>query len=133
MRHIHMLYAIVKIDDSEVQIVPLTEDLESSVLQITVDESQNGFHPSIRSSIDLARDYDDAQLLAVLVRGEVCGFALYGVDFETGKWKVFRLAVDKHHQGRGIGKRAMLLILDQLQHEKKAQEVLFYDMGKRRI
>ena len=111
-------------DNPDVRVVSLSEELESQVLRISIHERQEQFHPSIRSSIDLARQYEDAQLLAILAEEYVCGFALYGVDLETGKWKIFRLLIDKEFQGKGIGKRAMSQILQKLRQEENADEVL---------
>ncbi|MBO6558833.1 MAG: GNAT family N-acetyltransferase [Pseudomonadales bacterium] len=112
------------LDDMATRITPLNRELETQVLQLKIDESQIRYHPSISSSIELSRQYDEAQSMAVIFDEEVCGFAMFGIDFETGKWKVFRLLIDKSFQGKGIGKRAMSQILAFLQIQKGADEVL---------
>lgn len=72
----------------------------------------------------MAERYPDAQPYAILLDEKICGFVLYGVDEETGRWKVFRLYIDKAFQSRGIGQRIMVLLLDLLRHEHDATEVL---------
>lgn len=111
-------------DSPEVRVVKLTEELQPKVLSIRAYEDQNRFFPDIESSLELALRYRNAQPLAVLTGETVCGFALYGIDYETKKWKVFRLVIDKEFQNKGVGTRAMTLILEMLRNEHNATEIL---------
>lgn len=108
----------------DVTLEELSPDNIDALLQVAVFDHQAGFIPCVASSIKLASSYEDATCMAVRVAGRVCGFALYGVDEETGCWKIYRLVIDKAFQGTGIGKRALELMLDILLKERKASEVL---------
>ena len=94
------------------------------LLKVSVFDHQTEFVPSIASSIEMASTYDEATCLVIRADSRICGFGLYGIDQETGNWKIFRLVVDQSLQGRGIGKQALRLMLDILLNEKHAKEVL---------
>lgn len=100
----------------------------AELLALQVRDDQRAFVPSIGSSIELAEGYPSAVCLAVRVENEICGFALYGIEEESGSWKIFRLIIDKAVQGRGIGRRAMNLLLERIRVQHGAHEVrIAYD------
>lgn len=107
-----------------VRLEELSSRNAAEVLDITVFDHQLDFAPSISSSIELASKYDDASCKVICFGEEVCGFALYGIDDETGSWKIYRLIIDRQFQGKGIGKRALKKLLDILCDEHQAKEVL---------
>ncbi len=109
---------------ADVRLEELSSNNIDDLLQVSVFEHQADFVPSITSSIELASNYDDATCLVIRSDGRVCGFGLYGIDEETGSWKIYRLLIDRSFQGQGIGKQALSLILDILVHEQQANEVL---------
>jgi diamine N-acetyltransferase len=51
------------------------------------------------------------QPLAMLVDGRVVGFAMWAFDTDEGTHWIGGLVVDASHQGRGIGRGAMLALL----------------------
>ncbi len=59
--------------------------------------------------------YDDAGLLV--------GFVLYGVETASGKWKVFRLMIDRAHQGKGHGRAAMEQVIERLAAQPGCHEI----------
>ncbi len=109
---------------SDLQLVHVNDENLPRLLALSLHEHQRMFMPSIESSIELAANYPDAQPLAISVDGEICGFALYGVDEETGSWKIFRIFLDKEFQSQGLGKRVMEILLQRLKKEHDATEVL---------
>ena len=52
------------------------------------------------------------------------GFVLYGVDVETGKWKIFRLMIDRAHQGKGYGRAVMEQVIKRLSAQPDCNEIL---------
>lgn len=107
-----------------IQLEAVSEGNLQQVLGLELLEPQRAFIPSIESSIELAEQYPDSHALAITFADTVCGFALYGIDDETGSWKVFRLAIDRHYQRQGIGIRAMNRILESIWTMHSANEVL---------
>lgn len=109
---------------SDLQLVDVTEENLPGILDLQLHEHQQSFLPSIQSSIELAANYPDARPLAIRVNGQIGGFALYGIDEETGSWKIFRLYLDKGFQSRGLGKQATQMLLDLIEKQHEATEVL---------
>jgi len=109
---------------NKVQLSAVTDDNLNKVLDIQIHEHQQTFLPTIRSSLNLASKYPDAHPLVIEADDQVCGFALYGIDEETGYWKIFRLYIDKRYQSQGLGLRVMVMLLDLLHKERGAGEVL---------
>ena len=106
-----------------VQLETVSNENLAAVLALQVREDQRDFLPSIASSIELAKGYPDAVCLAVRAAHGVCGFAMYGIDYESGSWKIFRLLVAQAFQGQGIGRRAMNLLLERLRTRHGAHDV----------
>ena len=107
------------------QIEPITSENRDACLSLSLHEEQRSFVPDVASSLAMAANYPDAHPLAIATKdGQVIGFCLYGVDENTGSWKIFRLIIDMVSQGLGYGTAATRLIMDQLQEKHGASEVL---------
>jgi diamine N-acetyltransferase len=61
------------------------------------------------------------------------GFVLYGVEAASGNnsprsraeggWKVFRLMIDREHQGQGYGRAALELVIERLASQPGCREI----------
>lgn len=108
----------------DLRLAELSAEIRQQVLRLQLHLHQQSFLPSIESSLALAASYPEARPLAILLGDKVCGFVLYGIDDETGKWKIFRIYIDKESQARGLGKQATQMLLERLENEHGATEVL---------
>lgn len=109
----------------KVSLQDLTPEYTQACLGLSVSEQQLSFIPDVASSLELAANYPGARPLAICDRsGEVVGFGLYGVDEETGHWKLFRLMIDQKHQGIGLGFAAACEMIATLKQEHSADVVL---------
>jgi diamine N-acetyltransferase len=110
---------------------PVTVDNWQECIGLKVKEKQAGFLPSNLYSIAEAQFYPQAVPLAVYSeQGRMVGFVLYGVDVETGKWKIFRLMIDRAHQGKGYGRAAMEQVIGRLRAQPGCSEILIaYQTG----
>jgi diamine N-acetyltransferase len=113
-----------KLKFDAISIVALNPGLRERVLQLKLDEKQGSFLPDVASSLEDAEKYEDAYPFAIKEGSEVVGFGLYGVDEQTGNWKLFRLMIDKIHQGRGLGEKAMIQVIAELRQRRGAQDIL---------
>jgi diamine N-acetyltransferase len=94
---------------------------------LTLAESQRGFLPSNLQSIAEAQFYPRARSRAVYSYDDLVGYALYGIDETTGHWKIFRLMIDERFQGRGYGRGAMRVILEDIRQEKAEVVLVRYN------
>jgi len=92
---------------------------------LQVRENQAEFVPGNLYSIAEAQFYPDAVPLALYDEQEqLVGFVMYGVDTSNGKWKVFRLMIDRAHQGKGYGRAAMQQVIERLRTRHNCAEIL---------
>jgi diamine N-acetyltransferase len=94
-------------------------------IELQVCDDQKDFIPSNLHSIAEAQFYPRAVSLAIY-NGEdqMVGFAMYGVDEVSGKWKVFRMMIDRAHQGNGYGRAAMEAVIERLAGRPDCDEIL---------
>jgi diamine N-acetyltransferase len=109
---------------NDLALVEVTKENLPELLEIKLFHHQEPYLPTIESSLEMAERYPDARSLGIRLGHEICGFALYGIDEQTGCWKIFRFYIDKEYQSLGIGRKAIELLLDLLHDEQDATEVL---------
>lgn len=113
---------------SKITLQDVTESNREEVIRLTGNKNQHDFMPDVASSLKGLEKYPDARPLAITAGNEVVGFALYGIDEVTGTWKIFRLLIDKQHQGRGLGKQALKAIVTEMKEKREATDILIcYD------
>ncbi|MFS0690596.1 GNAT family N-acetyltransferase [Sporosarcina sp. 179-K 8C2 HS] len=47
------------------------------------------------------------------------GFALYGIDEDDHGYWIYRMMIDQKHQGKGYGKEAIQLVIDDIRSMKE--------------
>jgi diamine N-acetyltransferase len=110
---------------TEVALKRITVENWQECIELSVKDDQVDFVPSNLYSIAEAQFYPKAVPLAIHnVEGQMVGFIMYGIDVASGKWKVFRLMIDKAHQGRGYGRAAMEQVVQQLAGRPDCDEIL---------
>ena len=110
---------------SSVRLVDVSDENLAEVMSLKIREDQRGFVPSISSSLEKAAQHASARPFAICTAtGEVIGFAMYGIDQEKGKWKIYRLLIDERYQGSGYGTSATAALLESLSDDHNAGEVI---------
>ena len=108
-----------------VRLEPVTIKNWKACIALELAPDQKNFLPSNLYSIAEAQFYEYARPRAVVDEHEqVVGYALFGRDIFTNKWKIFRLMIDKSHQGKGYGEGAMREIIEQISKEPDGNEIL---------
>ena len=106
-----------------VRLVPITRDNQGAYRRLCTHRSQESFVGGVEQSYaDALFPWEEAGqpvvaiLLGIEADGEPVGFLMYA-DVPPGAAEptVWRLLVDRRHQGRGIGRTAMSLLHDRLQ------------------
>jgi len=50
---------------------------------------------------------------------EMIGFALYGIDEDDHEYWMYRMMIDQKHQGKGYGKEAIRLVIEDIKAMKE--------------
>ena len=109
----------------EVRLEPVTIENWKACIALELAPNQKDFLPSNLYSIAEAQFYAEAKSNAIYnLQGQLIGYVLYGRDIYTEKWKIFRIMIDKCHQGQGYGKSAMQAIIAQITREPDGHEIL---------
>ncbi|MDN4055898.1 GNAT family N-acetyltransferase [Massilia sp. YIM B02763] len=124
----------------DVTLQDITEENFEDFMDMELPEHQRELLASNAYSIAQSRFYPDYIPRGVYCDGEPAGFLLYdrrAGDVE-GDYAIYRFMVDHARQGRGIGRRAMELLLAELRarpdmrriticyHERNARAKAFY-------
>jgi diamine N-acetyltransferase len=84
---------------------PITADNWQECIGLKVKDEQADFVPSNLYSIAEAQFYPQAAPLAIYnEQDQTVVLVLYGIDVESGKWKIFRLTRPRHKLTRRINK-----------------------------
>ena len=109
----------------KVRLEPVTVRNWKACIALELGPDQKNFLPSNLFSIAEAQFYEHAQSRVICnERDRVVGYALFGRDIFTTKWKIFRLMIDKSQQGQGYGEGAMREIIAQISKEPDGNEIL---------
>ena len=110
---------------TKVSLKPVTVDNWRDCIKLQLDVNQEKFLPNNLYSIAEAQFYPEARSKAIYNEStQIVGYALFGRDVVTNKWKVFRLMIDKAYQGKGYGEAAMKEIITEIVRELKGNEIL---------
>lgn len=106
------------IDPTQVTLREITADTVRSVIRLSVADSQKGFVAPNAVSLAQALFAPDAWYRAIYLGDEVVGFimledqSLRSPTPEKPKVTVWRFMIDTNFQGRGIGRAALLRVIE---------------------
>jgi len=109
----------------KIRLEPVTAKNWKACIALELAPDQQHFLPANLYSIAEAQFYEAARSLAIYnAEHQIVGYVLFGKDVFTTKWKIFRLMIDKSHQGKGYGESAMREIIAWITHESDGNEIL---------
>jgi len=101
----------------EIQLKAVTRQNFEDITDLRLLNHQRDYLASNAFSIAQASFYPEMQTRAIYAGGELVGFLLY-VDLEMegrpGEFAVWRLMVDLRHQGKGYGRKALLMAMAEI-------------------
>jgi len=106
----------------EIELQEVDLDNYSDVLNIEIEPEQKVFVPSSCYLIAKSKFHTNHQTRAIYANGKVVGLALYQTgdgDFEPYECEIFGFMVDRKHQNKGIGKKAMKLLVKEIKTHKQ--------------
>lgn len=109
----------------EVTLEPVTIDNFETLLEMELPPEQDRWIANNACSIAQASFYTEWRTRAIYADGEPAGLILYDVASrdEPGHYGIYRFMVDHARQGRGIGRRAMDLLLAELSTQPDARRI----------
>lgn len=108
-----------------VTLEPVTIDNFEVLMDMELPPEQARFLASNAYSIAQAHYYSDWRPRAIYCEGSPAGLALYDVNGndEPGHYAIYRLMVDYPRQNKGIGRRAMELLLSEIRGCEDARRI----------
>ncbi len=94
----------------DVALRPVDEANRAAVLVVAPRPEQGRFVAPVAQYLASCKDEGVWQPFALVVDGEVVGFAMWAIDDDASRW-IGGVVVDAAHQGRGIGRGAVESIL----------------------
>ena len=93
-----------------VQIKPVTKDNLDEVLSLRINEDQAGYVSSTAESLAQAYVYQETAFpFAVYNDGEIVGFIMMGYYEAKQYYTLWKLPIDRKHQHKGYGRKALEL------------------------
>ena len=106
-----------------VQLKEITKQNFWDCVSLEVADSQKEFVTTNAVSLAQSKYQPECIPLAVFDDDTMVGFAMYCVDEDDNEYWIYRMMVDKNHQGKGYGKAAMALLLERIQADKTRSKV----------
>lgn len=103
------------------------------VIQLKVAEDQSHFVASNLFSLAQAKIFDRYVPLAIYEAAPqaLVGFAMYGPHLPSNLPWIDRLMIDARFQRRGLGRAAMLALMERIQHERSGPLRISYEPDNR--
>ena len=110
---------------ANVYLQPVTATNWKACIALELAPGQENFLPSNLYSIAESQFYEQAKSKAIYnEEHQLVGYALFGRDIFTHRWKIFRIMIDKFHQRKGYGEGAMREIIKRISKETDGHEIL---------
>lgn len=112
-------------NEEQVSLIELTEENWYDCCQLEVTSEQAGFIEPNAVSIAQSKFTPSLVTRAIVHQGETAGFLMYNSEPEEldGHW-VYRIMVDRKHQGKGIGKAATRLMIAEMEQLPKIRKIV---------
>lgn len=107
-----------------VHLEPVTKDNLDEVLSLTVHDSQKGFVSSTAESLAEAYVYNETAFpFAVYDGREIVGFIMMGFYEAKQYYTLWKLLIDRKHQHKGYGRKALELGIAFLKDRFRVTEI----------
>ena len=99
----------------------ITKDNWIKAISLKVREDQVKFVASNAVSLAQLNFLENFQAKGIYYGEEMVGFTLYGIDEDDHEYWIYRMMIDEKHQGKGYGKEAVQLVIEDIQTKKEPQ------------
>ncbi len=92
-------------------------------IELSVAEDQAEFVTSNAVSIAQSKVQPECIPLAIYDDDLIVGFLMYCIDEDDSEYWIYRMMIDKKHQSRGYGKKALEQLLETIRQDKSHTKV----------
>ena len=97
----------------------ITKDNWLKAISLRVRDDQVKFVASNTVSLAQLNFLENFHAKGIYLGEEMVGFALYGIDEDDHEYWIYRMMIDQKHQGKGYGKKAIQLVIDDIRNMKE--------------
>lgn len=97
-----------------VRLVPVNETNSAAIAALSLLPGQDHLVASNAESLDEARTDPDARPRAIMRGDDLVGFLMYEAPDDDGDARLYRLMIDHHYQGQGLGRNALNAALQEI-------------------
>ncbi|QTD42984.1 N-acetyltransferase [Sporosarcina sp. Te-1] len=101
------------------QLKPITKDNWIDAISLRVRDDQVKFVASNAVSLAQLNFLDHFHAKGIFADDEMVGFTLFGIDEEDHEYWMYRMMIDQKHQGKGYGKQAVQLVIEDIRKMKE--------------
>ncbi|MBH0322872.1 MULTISPECIES: GNAT family N-acetyltransferase [Bacillus cereus group] len=83
-------------------------------IRLSVKAEQRTFIASNLYSIAEVQFLDNFYAKGIYVGNKMIGFTMFGIDPDDNNYWIYRLMIDEKFQGKGIGKQAIYLVIEEV-------------------
>ncbi|MCU5684966.1 GNAT family N-acetyltransferase [Bacillus wiedmannii] len=93
---------------------PIDKSNWKEAIRLSVKEEQQTFIASNLYSIAEVQFLDNFYAKGIYLDEKMIGFTMFGIDPDDNNYWIYRLMIDERFQGKGIGKQAIYLVIDEI-------------------
>lgn len=97
----------------------ITKDNWIKAISLKVREDQVKFVASNTVSLAQLNFSENFHAKGIYYGEEMVGFTLYGIDEDDNEYWIYRMMIDQKHQGKGYGKEAVQLVIEDIRAMKE--------------
>jgi diamine N-acetyltransferase len=98
---------------------PITKDNWLKAISLRVREDQKKFVATNAVSLAQLNFLEKFHAKGIYHDEEMIGFTLFGIDEDDHEYWIYRMMIDQKHQGKGYGKEAVQLVVDDIRKMKE--------------
>ena len=111
-------------DTPTITLLEITQDTLWPIMNLSVSENQRSFVAPNANSIAEAYYSKEAWFRGIYLGDQPVGFVMLYADQEKPEYFLWRLMIDKDHQGKGYGYLAMERVIEYVKTLPEAKELL---------
>lgn len=97
-----------------VELRPVTKKNFETIIDLEVSQIQQKYVASNLYSIAESKVFPECIPLGIYVKDTAVGFIMYAFNADDDSYWVCRLMIDRYFQGKGYGKQALKLVMDEI-------------------